>query len=57
MGAGKGLVGFQGYKGCVTGYGLFEEDMLIYKFNYSLRNPIQHPDRHRQIHREDLQRL
>ena len=29
---------------------------LIYKFNHSLHNPIQHPNHHHQIHREDLQR-
>jgi hypothetical protein len=47
MGTGKGLVGFQGYKGCITGYTLFEEDKIIYKFNYSLHNPTstQHLDR------------
>ena len=57
MGVGKGLVGFQGYKGCIKGYGLFEQNMVIYKFNYSLYNPTQPPDCCCQIHWEDLQWL
>ena len=38
-GTGMGLVGFHGYKGCITGYGLFEENMVIYyKINHYLRS-------------------
>jgi hypothetical protein len=56
-GAGKGLVGFQGYKACIMSYSLFEEDIDIYKFNHNLHNSTQHLDGHRQLHQADLQWL